>query len=604
MSRHYGDIYHPQAGAIQQARNIFIGGNRLHERWRGLASFTVCETGFGLGNNFLALWQAWRSDANRPARLHMVSIEAHPFEREDLHRLLLRQHDGAMRQLALALVDAWPPLLPGMHRLEFEGGALTLTLAFGPVSRVLRQVQAQVDAFFLDGFAPRVNPDMWTPAVFGQLTRLAAKDATVATWCCVGQMRRDLRDAGFLVQKAPGFNGKREITIARLRPELGRRREPPGVAAPQPVLIVGGGLAGAGVAHSLALRGHEAHVFDPVFELGLAASHRGHHAAALSPVISRDDDIRARLSRAGVLRALQRWGSLPGQPLLSCGTLDLALDEDDARARREALAFLRFPETWVRWLDADQASRQAGLPLRKGGLFFPHGQCVRLAPLLEALLGRPGVQCHAATIAALRRDEHGQWAAMDENGCVLGQAPQVVLANARHAAQLMGSVSGMPAMPDLPGLRGIYGMAGQVSYYCEGDVPNSRTILAGAGYILPALEGRQLAGSTYVLDDKGADVTESGRRQICDKLEALLGMPVGALADVPTQGGWAGWRAAVNDRLPLIGPVGGRTGLWLACAYGSRGLSWSGLAGDVIGATLNREPLPLERELLAKIAAR
>ncbi len=604
VSRRFGDVYHPQAGPLQQARNVFIDGNRLHERWRGRASFTVCETGFGLGNNFLALWQAWRNDVYRPSRLHMVSIEAHPFTREDLRSLLLRQHEGLLRELALGLIDAWPELLPGLHRLEFDGGALTLTLAFGPVSRLMRQLQARVDAFFLDGFAPRVNPDMWTPAVFGQLARLAAADATLASWCCVGQVRRDLRDAGFLVSKRPGFHGKREITVGVLRPELGRRRPEPAIQAPAPVLIVGGGLAGAGVAQALALRGHDVQVFDPVFAHGLAASHHGHQAAALSPVISRDDDIRSRLSRAGVLRALQRWRALPGEPLQACGTLDLALDGQDAQSAREALAFLRFPDTWVRWLDAAQASQQAGVRLGQGGLFFPQGQCVQLQALLQALFSLPGVQCHAAAVATLQRDEHGLWTARDASGAVLGRAPQVVLANARHAAHMLDGISGVIGMPPLPRLRGIYGMAGQISYYRQGDVPGARVILAGAGYSLPAQAGRQLAGSTYVLDDEQARITVSGRRQISDKLEALLGVTAGSLASVPTEGGWAGWRAAVSDRLPLIGPVGKDTGLWLACAYGSRGLSWSCLAGDVLGASLNGEPLPLERELLAKIAPR
>lgn len=604
FSRRFGDVYHPHAGAMQQASKVFIGGNQLPERWRGKSSFTVCETGFGLGNNFLALWHAWRQDASRPARLHMISVEAHPFRQEDLRALLMRQHEGELLRLALALVQAWPPLLPGLHRLEFEGGALTLTLAFGPVERMARQLQAQVDAFFLDGFAPRVNPEMWTPALFGQLARLAARDATLASWCCVGQVRRDLRDAGFLVNKRPGYGGKREITVATLRQELGRRRQAPVASDPPSVMVVGGGLAAGGVAQALALRGHDIQVFDPVFELGLGGSHHGHLAAVLSPVISRDDDIRSRLSRAGVLRALQRWGNLPGAPLVPCGTIDLAPDPHEEVAMRESLAFLAMPDTWVKWLDAAQVSEYAGIALGRGGFFFPQGGCVRLRPLLEGLFSRPGIRCHAVQVATLHREPAGIWTARDAGGAVLGQASQVVLANARHAGTLLGSVTGLLPQPALPKLKGIYGMAGQVSYYGEGDIPSPRVVLAGAGYSLPALDGRQLVGSTYRLNVARAEATNSGQREICDKLEALLGMEGESLSQIPLEGAWSGWRAAVSDRLPMIGPVGTQSGLWLACAYGSRGLTWASLAGDVIAALLNREPVPLERELLTKIAAR
>ncbi|MGP1615347.1 MAG: FAD-dependent oxidoreductase, partial [Pollutimonas bauzanensis] len=244
------------------------------------------------------------SDPQRCARLHVLSFEAHPFARQDLGRILAGSLPQPEKALASQLVAAWPPLLPGLHRLEFEGGSVTLTLAFGSVARLAKQACAEVDAYFLDGFAPRVNPDMWTRGLFGQLVRMANQGATAATWCCAGEVRRGLRDAGFLVSKAPGFGGKREITVATLRPGMGRGHaaRPPR----EPALVVGGGLAGAGIAQALALRGHEVTLLDPVFAGGLGASHRGHIAAAMTPVISRDDDIRARLSRAGVSRALQR----------------------------------------------------------------------------------------------------------------------------------------------------------------------------------------------------------------------------------------------------------------------------------------------------------
>src|SRR5690554_1789768 len=132
VSARYGDVYHARAGAMAQARHVFIQGNGLPERWVGQESFTVCETGFGLGNNFLALWQAWRDCPGRPQRLHVVSFEAHPFSREDL-AVALAGHKGVLRDMADALLAEWPLLLPGIHRLEFEGGRLSLTLAFGRI---------------------------------------------------------------------------------------------------------------------------------------------------------------------------------------------------------------------------------------------------------------------------------------------------------------------------------------------------------------------------------------------------------------------------------------------------------------------------------------
>src|SRR3546814_6111134 len=146
----------------------------------------------------------WSSDMCssdlRCTHLHVVSFEAHPFSRDDLAAILLPDLPARLRVLGEALVAAWPPLLPGLHRLEFEAGALTLTLAFGPVGKLARQIDASVDAYFLDGFSPDRNPEMWAPRLFGQLVRLANKNATAANWCCASRVRKTLTDAGFGVR--------------------------------------------------------------------------------------------------------------------------------------------------------------------------------------------------------------------------------------------------------------------------------------------------------------------------------------------------------------------------------------------------------------------
>ncbi|NYT79679.1 FAD-dependent 5-carboxymethylaminomethyl-2-thiouridine(34) oxidoreductase MnmC [Alcaligenaceae bacterium] len=622
FSTRFGDVYHARAGALDEARNVFLAGNDLPERWRGKSTFTVCEAGFGLGHNFLMLWHAWRNDPARPARLHMVSFEAYPFSRADMSSFLLTYLDGPERRLAAQLAEAWPPMLPGMHRLEFEGGAVTLTLAFGPIQRLARQVSARVDAFFLDGFAPRLNPDMWSPALFGQMVRMANKDATVATWCCAGQVRRDLANAGFLVKKVAGFGGKREMTLAVLRPEI--RRPAGGQRVLDPVAIIGGGLAGAGVAQALALRGHEVTVFDPVFAQGLGASHLGHLAAGLTPLISGDDDFRARLSRAGCLRALQRWQGLGlGARPKVCGTLDIMRAPEDVTTCHKALAFLKFPPDWVRWLDAQEASDRVGVSLDAGGLWFERGQVVRPERLLEALFSQPGIRCEPRAVGALRRDACGMWQLFDTQQRLLMRTSQVVLANARAVPSLFSSIPGQ-TLPPL--LSAMLSMAGQVSYLPADDAPALSAIVAGAGYGLPSVQGRYVAGSTYEPGAVASVITEQGHREVMARQAALLNQafpPSGVMPGVLD--GWAGWRAMLSDRLPVVGKacnvlpqsvqdvaqrrgmvddVRGETGLWLTCAYGSRGLSWAALAGDIIAARLGNEPVPLERELLHRISPR
>ena len=128
-SDRYDDLYHSASGAISQAEYVFLAGNGLPERWQNQTQFTILETGFGLGNNFLATWAAWRKDPKRSQRLHFVSFEAHPFSAPDL-ALMLQHTTPALQPLVEQLLAQWPVLVPGIHRLEFESGQLTLTLFF------------------------------------------------------------------------------------------------------------------------------------------------------------------------------------------------------------------------------------------------------------------------------------------------------------------------------------------------------------------------------------------------------------------------------------------------------------------------------------------
>ncbi|MGB6242886.1 MAG: FAD-dependent 5-carboxymethylaminomethyl-2-thiouridine(34) oxidoreductase MnmC [Castellaniella sp.] len=599
-SERYGDVYYGAAGPVAQARHVFLQGNGLPQRWQGRDAFTICETGFGLGQNFLTAWQCWRDDPQRSARLHYLAFEAHPFHLQDLRRAWARLPD-ALRPLADELAVHWPALTPGVHRLDMAGGRLSLTLLFGDIQRMTIQAQAVVDAFFLDGFAPRQNPVMWSPTVFRQLRRLARSGATAATWCSAGQVRRDLSDAGFLVRKAPGLAGKREMTVAVLRPNLGAplqhwRR--------QTVAVVGAGLAGAGVAYALALRGHDVQVWDPSCALDVDPAMRRRSAAALVPALSPDDDTRSRLSRAGLERAWARWRALDGgaQPDV-CGALVCAQTDEEADVQRQALARLQFPDAWVRWLDADAASRQAGVPMARGGLWFP--QAVQVCPgeLLAALLSHPGLTRNPVRVARVQPAAERGWRLLDDQGAQLAQADQLVLANARHAAALLQGVAPLSAYPVLAGLRSL---AGQVSLYpalsSERRVPSC--ILSGRGYCLPPRHGWAVAGSTYRAGATDSAVEQLGHRDILNRIGAWL--PDGAVPWLGREApqGWAGWRAATRDHLPIIDAVSTWPGLWLACAYGSRGLSWSALAGDLIAARLDQEPWPIERELQHRIRLR
>jgi len=353
FSEAYGDVYHSAAGALGQAGHVFLSGNDLPQRWAGRRRFTIVETGFGTGLNFLATWLAWRKSRSDSARLHFVSFEQHPLLRQDLIEAL-RRHQcadtanatahsmgqetdpdaadrAALAPLADALVEAWPPVLTrGMHRLSFDDDRIVLTLVFGDAYPCASQLRLRADAFYLDGFAPSRNPAMWQPRLFKALARLADEEATVATYTSAGQVRRDLADAGFAVRRAPGFAGKRSMTVGHFAPRWRVRRHPPPTASfasadkrspderndttsidaahcPS-ALIVGAGVAGCAVTDQLIRRGWRVTLIDRADQAASGAS--GNPAGIFHPVVTRDEGRATRWSRAAFLYGLRYWRSL------------------------------------------------------------------------------------------------------------------------------------------------------------------------------------------------------------------------------------------------------------------------------------------------------
>src|SRR5512146_374020 len=364
-SEAYGDVYHSAAGGPAQARHVFLAGDDRPARWRGRRGFAVLETGFGFGLNFLATWSAWREDPGRCARLHFASIEKHPFAVADLERLHERYPEHA--EAAAALRAAWPPLVPGVHRIELDHGRVVLTLALSDAADALHELRLAADAIYLDGFAPAKNPAMWSAAAMKALARLAAPGATAATWSTAAPVREALAAAGFEAQKRPGFAAKREMLAARHAPR-GRTRPAPEAWPERRALVIGAGIAGAAACERLAARGWEVVLIERRREP--AAETSGNHAGVFHAAATPDDSVLARLTRAGALYALRRWSALEGAAWQACGALQLARDDDEDQAQRRSLAVLGAGADYARRVTRAEASELAGVGVVAGGLWF------------------------------------------------------------------------------------------------------------------------------------------------------------------------------------------------------------------------------------------
>lgn len=609
----YDDVYYTRSGGLGQARHVFLGGNGLPERWRGRERFTIVETGFGLGLNFLTTWAAWQDDAQRCRRLHFVSFEKHPFSAADLTILYAQPSLMPLAPLAKQLLKQWPLLTPGFHRLYFADESVVLTLVFGDAATTFAQLSAQADAFYLDGFSPAKNADLWSSRLCTTLSRLAARGATLATWSVAAELRESLTESGWSLVKAPGFSGKRHMLRGEWhgRP-YGRQAAVQFIdSTERHAIVIGAGLAGSGMAERLAAHDWTVDVVERAAAAGQGAS--GNRAGVLRPQPALDDNPLARLTRNGFLYARRHFAALmeAGLPLRwgACGVLHLARDATHEAAQRRLIEKQKPPADYLRFVERAEATQIAGWPVSTGGWWFPGGAWVAPASVCAANLARHGeairlhFDCHAERIAC----HAGRWHVVDAMGKTIAAAPVLILANAADARRFAPSAY-------LP----LRSARGQVSHLPATVGSSPEVIVSRLGYATPAIDGVRSAGASFFMDDEESALRIEEHEENLAKLDfSLPGYAAGI--DPKTLDGRVGFRPLAPDRLPMIGAVADVSaidparpapplkkmprlpGLYVVNAFGARGIVWSALAGELLVSQIEANPLPVETKLVAAL---
>jgi tRNA 5-methylaminomethyl-2-thiouridine biosynthesis bifunctional protein len=491
-SKAYGDATYPVgAAALARAQRVYLAGSHLPTRWAGRRRFVVLETGFGLGHNFLATWAAWQQDARRCDRLWYVAVDKHPPLRSDL----ARAHAGsALPSQAAALVAAWPPLTPDLHLLDFDGGRVRLLLALGDISAVLPDLVAQVDAFYLDGFAAALNPAMWDAWRLRQLPRLAAAGATVVAGSAHNALRDGLSAAGFVLDGADSADGQPPVPASRPASEQASGGETPGQTPSQTpgqtpgpktgtstgrfaprfqslppagrqarpdvrrVAVVGAGLAGSAVAWALAARGLAVQVFDR--QAGCAGETSGNPGGLFHGTLHGHDGSHARWLRAAALHTERVL-----RPMIDQG-LDGAIDgllrgeqAADADGMDALVEHLALPADYV------QVRRNALIGGRPAW-FYPGGGWVAAPALCAHWLASPGISTHfGLTVAQIQPlagtdgdPARAGWRLLDAAGRCLAEVDALLLCNASEASRLVaglaasgpGATRSAPSSPSSP----------------------------------------------------------------------------------------------------------------------------------------------------------
>ncbi len=612
------DVSHTDLGAgtdrlerLQTARQVFLNGCGLLERdaaWADKRAWHILDTRLGWGLKFLVAWQAWRTSERAPDRLFFSAIEAQPVKADALLDSAARFNELA--DLAKMLAAQWTGMLPGVHRLVFEGGQVQLTVHVGQVPDVLPTLDAVVDSVFLDGCGHNESSEAWSAPLMKALARLCRPGTRLATWMDANKVQGHLSTTGFQVEQMIGLQPDHQGLQANYAPRWPVRPATRTTMAPprgeQLAVVVGGGLAGSATAYSLAQRGWHVEVLDAADEPAAGAS--ALPAGIVAPHVSPDDASLSRLSRSGVRLTLQR-----AKLLLETG-IDWA-PTGVLEHRAEGKRGLPRTESWLQWGSdwSTAATRQeleaAHLSDAAGALWHVNAGWIRPAQLVRAQLRHPGIFWRGGCqVTELRRQGVG-WQLLSANGQVLSEAKHVILASAWPTHALLKSLD----EHTLP----LHPLRGQISWGPMDALPlTARALLPpfpvnGHGAITHGMAGPDgqpgwFVGSTFDRGVVEACIRPEDRQANLAKLHGLLPHLAPAMAPVFYHArDWAGVRCTLPDRVPAVGPLAPTRlpGLYLCTGMGARGLTLSVLCGELLAALMHGEPWPTERKLVHSMLA-
>ncbi len=525
------------------------------------------------------------------------------------HIILVERH---YQQHAWKCLEKWFPhalshkVLPikGMHRIDIEPYRFTVTMLFDESPQAWSKFSAQVHIFVVDSADTKDYQQACRMSVAKPLI-CSATELDVA-W------RALVQDQQLTIEKQItcsllNTSTHKPMTLYFLtsqRPEM-----PIAARLGRQITIIGAGVAGAGVAFALAHRGWRVKVLDPMFTQGPDEQAYRYASGAVTPLLTADDCHKARLSRAGVLRAHARWTSIAKQAGIQyCGTLELNRDKGHAKDLLDVVVQSNFPSEWVRLVSAEEATTLAGVDINQEGAFFPLAMQIPPVRLAWTLLQHANIECLPVRVEQIQVEEDHTFTLQTNQGVM--SAAVLLVATAMHSRQLLEqsnlsyrTLKSGQVVNALKRLESLHALAGEVMMVPANQLNGGpQCVIGGQGYYLPAQEGFCVMGSTYEHGNLAPEVTKVGQQTIWQKIPLDLPVSLSYLQQQQCLKGRACVRAVLQGRLPIIAELPHHKHLWVATAYASHGMTWSSLAGDIIGASLEGEPLPIEKDLLAALS--
>lgn len=558
----YDDVYFSRQGGLAETDHVFLRANDLQARWQAAEQqaaagvFSIAELGFGTGLNFLSCWRLWQQTGCQRLRLHFISCEKHPLSRDAL-RQALRQWPE-LSELSAQLLAHYPDHSSGYHRLllradQNQSHSIVLDLYYGDALAMLQQQSsphAQMDAWFLDGFTPSHNPELWSEDILHSIARLSRPGTTLSSYSVTGRVVRALRGLDFNVEKRQGFGSKRQMLFAC---KQGDARPLP-AAGDRQAVVIGAGLAGATAARALADRGVPVTVLEQAHEIAHGAS--GNNQAVVQMRLNKQADTHWQFHLHSYLFALRYYADLASISdnaidWHDCGvlTLDSAYTNTRHQAGKSAATatheqYAHYPPQLLQRVAAEQTLAVAGIALPEDGYLQPRGGWLNPAATCRVCLDHPLITVrHGVSVADIAQNA-GRWQTIDNLGRQTSDSDILVIANS-YAAREFRQTAAYPVSP----------LRGQVTELAAGAQSAAlRMVVCSERYLAPeSASGQHCIGASYVkgsVDTRLSREEQDGNLEKSAQVRALLGLDAPA-----TLHGRASIRGSSGDYMPIAGAV-------------------------------------------------
>lgn len=593
VSGQFGDIYFSRDNGLAESHHVFIDHNRLAQRFGALKPgerFVIAETGFGSGLNFLAAWQAWQAADPPPgACLHFVSLERYPLRLTDLRQVLALWPELSI--LAGQLIDRYPELVSGLHRRIFSGGTVRLSLYFGEAAAALDDMDFTADAWFLDGFAPARNPDLWSARITRAIARHSHPGTTLSTFTAAGDVRRRLQEVGFDVQKVAGFGQKRVMLCGTFAPASGSSPEPTNDPT---VIIIGAGIAGSLLARNLAQRGLPVQVIEAADRPAAGAS--GNRQGALYVKLGVDYSPQTELALTALMFSQHYYAQQTPDLWHPTGLIQLAWNEHEQDRQARFLQRNEYPSGLLRPVTRAEAEQLTGARLRSGGLWYPGGGWLEPETLCRQLLDHPGIDCNFGRSVTRMMPCNGRWH-VSTNGDADVVGDRIVIC-AGHLT---------PTLLPVAGTFRFKAIRGQITTLPEAMINAPRAVVCGPGYLNPPSGGQCLTGASFDLHDSSPEIRTQSHRENLDQLDLILPDIWRTRRPEPDQlSGRVAFRCTTHDYQPVVGALSDSNGnsvdgIELLTGLGSKGLTYGPLLAEYLADVITGQPRALPSTLAKRL---